>query len=736
MNPAWKFASAVLGYALSGKLRLPQGHLISSGHSVPEDFAGVCVATAPDPAVDAYVISQLEALGVRHVRLDFTYGDESSHVARFLQSLIAHQFQISLHLLQPFAEAQKIEADPSVGIAWKSFLEAALDRFGRQVHQVEISSTINRKRWAGYTLQGFLNAWGIAHQVVRDRRLTLVGPSITDFEPAYNIGILSLLRARGQLPDIVTDNLFSERSTEPERYDHKILGHFFASYLKYNLIKKARLLKKITTDYGVSQLESPAAFWTLPRIARLLPDTEQKQADYLTRYMVLAAASGALSRASWGPLICHREGLIDDGEQHYPKLERITHYAEVTGAPSNFRLRPSFYAYKAFASLIPGTQYLGALSTNHGLEIHAFQAQDKLIHVAWTINGKAASLAELYSVFDLSNSEFISRDGVLTDLAPDLITESPIYLQWKNGRQIAINSDIGLIDQLAVHHHLPNKSHFLFKADQWQGLFLANDAQEAALLRDSLHPANIGVPPREALLRKARNAVWRIPDQRDPRRQLVVKQPLKMHVHKKFLDRFKPSKAKRSWNGASELLRRGIATATPVAYFEQAGDTSLTRNYFICEFVEADFSARDMFSAFASGAHEYRGISAHQAYQQLCDYILSMHNRGVYFRDLSGGNILIKLSADNQLECSLIDTNRARFYNHGLDINKRISDLTRICNKLHWAGREQFMALYLQTLGKEFVWQYRLPFYIYDFKVGFKRKVGRKAIKKLFNRNK
>ncbi|MFA6179784.1 MAG: lipopolysaccharide kinase InaA family protein [Candidatus Methylopumilus sp.] len=735
MNPAWHFARAVLGYCLSGKLRLPHGHLPPSGHVVPQDFAGICVATAEDAAVDDYVIARLLELGVRHVRLDFTYGDNENHVARFLQALIAQSLQISLHMIQPFSEARKMATDETAGLVWQTFVTTTLDRFGSQLHQVEVGSTINRKRWAGYTLQGFLNAWDIAFKAARSRNLKLAGPSITDFEPIYNIGILALLKSRGQLPDILTDNLFSERSTEPERYDHKILGHFLAPLIKYNLIKKARLLKKITADFGVGQLESPAAFWTLPRIARVLPDVEEKQADYLSRYLVLCAASGALQRASWGPLICHREGLIDDGEHPYPALERITHYASVTSTPAEFRTRPAFTAFKAFTQTIPGLRYLGPLSTNSGLEIHAFQEVDRVTHAAWTINGKAAALADIYRRDDLATVQCISRDGEILAAAPDLISETPIYLCWARSSPVELRAIPMLIDRLAIHRHIEGKSQYLFNDGAWQGMILAANVQEAETLRAGLHPSNIGEPPRVALLRKARNAVWKIADPRNPGQQLVIKQPLKMHLHKKYLDRLKPSKAKRSWNGANELLRRGIETARPIAYFEKMGDTTLTRNYFICEYVAADFSARDLLSAFARGEREYQGISDTEAYRQLCDYILAMHGRGVFFRDLSGGNILIKKSTGNVLSFSLIDTNRARFFNHGLAISKRISDLTRICNKLHWAGREIFMGMYLSALGKKFSWRYRLPFYSYDMKVDLKRKIGRKAIKKLFSSN-
>jgi hypothetical protein len=127
----------------------------------------------------------------------------------------------------------------------------------------------------------------------------------------------------------------------------------------------------------VPRLFSPAAFWTLPRIERVLPAGEQKQADYLSRYLILCAASGALEGAWWGPLVCHREGLVDDGVQPYPALERITHYAAVTGKLADFRVRPALAALAAVARLLPGTRYEGRLNQGQGLEVHAFRSAER-----------------------------------------------------------------------------------------------------------------------------------------------------------------------------------------------------------------------------------------------------------------------------------------------------------------------------------------------------------------------
>lgn len=724
----WQFVRANFAYMLSGKLRSRKGYQPPSGHHIPADFAGVGVATAVDPAMDEAVIGYLDALGIRQVRLDFTYGDAENHVARFLDKLLVLDFKVMLHLVQPFDAAQLMN-EASAQNEWKNFLASTLDRFGSRIELLEIGSTINRRRWAGYTLQSFLTTWDIAYKEARIRRIKVAGPNITDFEPPYNIGILSLLKDRGQLPDVHTDNLFSERCTEPERDDHKILGHRLAPLGGFRLVKKAFVLQEIGENFGVPEFHSPSAFWTLPRIHRVLANGEEKQADYLARYMLLCAASGALKRASWGPLICHREGLIDDGIESYPKLERITHYASVLG--SDLHIRAAFKAFKTFVKLIPGSYYEACLDDANGLEIHAFANQEKLIHAAWTINGRAAALSDIYSEADISQAECISRDGKMLPNAPDFVTESPVYLCWSKGRTIKVNKDAKLVRDLAIDAHI-GKTHHAYQHGDWRGAILAEDLAEADLLKFSLNPANISAPPKTAVLRKARNAIWTIPDPRDPDKKLVIKQPVRMHIHKKFLDRFKPSKGLRSWNGASELLRRGVETARPIAYFEKAGDKTLTQNYYICEFVEADFSVRDIFSAFAQGETGYQGISQQQMFTALADYLLTMHGRGVFFRDLSGGNILVQKNADGSLGFSLIDTGRAHFYLRGTELSERISDLTRICNKLHADGRERFMQMYMAKLDKKFGIWHRLPFHLYNTKVAMKRRL--KAIKKKLRR--
>jgi hypothetical protein len=735
MPNSWRFAFAIVSAILRGRLRFPGGYRPPAGHVVSEAIAGVGVAAAADPAVDAFIIEQLRWAGLRHVRIDFTPEDEGRAGERLLQQLSTSGFLVTLHLIQPRDDAKRMLCPEAEG-RWRAFVARVLDRHGKAVEMVEFGSTTNRQRWCGHSLDGFLAMWAIGWQEARARDLALAGPSVTDFEPPWNIGLLSLLAARGQLPDCHSNNLFSERCTEPERFDHKILGRRLSGLHKFNLVKKARLLARLGADYGVPRLVSPAAFWTIPRIERLLSGSEEKQADYLSRYMVLCAASGALERAWWGPLICHREGLIDNGQRPYPSLERITRYASVEGEISDLRIRPALQALRAFVSRVPGVGYEGRLSTAEGLEVHAFRSADALLHVVWTINGRAAALDDLYDFQDLTDARYDNRDGAreeADDARRQLVGESPRYLSWPAGREVRLRAGASLLADVAVALHGGGCRYYLFRVGGWRGIIAAGSSVEADLLVEAIHPDRLAAPSREKSLRHARNAIWTIPDPRYADRKLVVKQPIKMYLHKRILDQFKPSKGLRSWNGTNELLRRGVAAARPVAWFEWCRDSSLMRNFYICEHVPAEWTAREMIGAFSAGEASFAGVEEDAAYHQLANYLLRMHGSGILFRDLSGGNILIRSAGDGQLAFSLIDTGRIRVYPGPLPLRARFADLVRICNKMHPEGRERFLDSYLQALRQRLRWWQRWHFFAYDLKVTAKRRFGRKAWKRLFS---
>jgi hypothetical protein len=723
-----------LGYMLKGGFYLRNAHLPPpNGHAIPNHFLGICVASNTNIETDTYIINELQTLGLRHVRLDFSYHDLDSFNARFLQRLIAEGFLITLHLIAPFDAAKKMHEEQEQ-IRWQQFLTTVLARFGASIKQIEIGNTINRKRWAGYDINGFLIAWEIAYNTIKAHNIPLLGPNIQDFEPMYNISLLKTLQTKNQLPDVHTDNLFVERVIEPERDDRRVFKYKWTRIFKYNLIKKARLLQKIGADFGVPKTLSSAAFWAIYRIKRILPDGEQKQADYLVRYFTLLAASGAMQQANWGALICHREGLINDGlsDAEYPALERISHYQSADGELAQYTRHPSFDAMQTLVKKFNGARYQTTIANGKHLEIHHFTQGNAQYHIAWTTNGKVAYLADIYGEESLKSAKILNRDGKSLEKNSAFICECPIYLCWDAHANIAVLAKPSVAHHVAIHPHIHNLQYFRFNQDGWSGLVLATDTNQAKQLIEALHPDKLSAPDKSQSLRHARNAIWAIQDPRNAQAKLTVKQPIKMYPHKTLLDRFKPSKARRSWNGAIELLRRGIGTAQPIAYFEKVGDKTLKQNFYICEHVQSDFSIGEIFSAFARGEPVFHGLTPEEVYKQFAQFCHIMHGRLIFFRDFSGGNILVKQDENRRLSFSLIDTARLRALEMPpLPMQYRLADLVRACHKLHKAGRERFMQIYLGLNGQQFDRQAKLAFFLYDCKVKLKRTIGRKGIKKL-----
>ena len=610
---------------------------------------------------------------------------------------------------------------------WRHFVRETLNRWGKTIEVVELGSTVNRKRWAGYDVEGLLSAWCIGVAEVRSQSVKLAGPNVTDFEPIYNAAMFAWFRQNNCLPDIHTDNLFVERIIQPEFYDRRVAGRFLARLLRFNLIKKARLLQKIGEVNGVPELWCSHVSWTSPRINRFIDNTQQKQADYLSRYYVLAAASGALTRVYWGAMVCERAGLLNDNTGTYPDHERVTLYDISYGTAAESTIYPAFYSLQYINKVLAGATYRGSLSDNLNLQIHAFEHNDSFFHVLWTINTAVANLRELYDEQDLIAAKWYSRDGDLLDEMPEFVSEAPLFLVWPVSRKLILKSN-RLIPDLAVHWHVDGKNHYFRKNERYQGVLLARNLEECELMLEAIEPSKLIRDHSHETLRDARNAIWKIPDPRPERHGsfLVVKKPVRLSAYKKLYQRFRPSKARQSWNGASELLRRGVATAMPVAFFESFQDDPVLANYYICEYTDGAVSARQFLMAYAAGERNYRDIQREVFFTQLSQFVVHMHSRGIFFRDLSSGNILVVDSDPDRLQFSLIDTARARFFGHATSLYHCLSDLNRLCYKLDWAGRIQLMRYYMSASGREPKKIHLLPLMMYDLKIYLKRLLKRK----------
>ena len=295
-------------------------------------------------------------------------------------------------------------------------------------------------------------------------------------------------------PDWHSFNLLVERVGEPEGWDPNALGRFLAPVLKLDMIKKARILASISSHFGISKTMSSHSSWSLRRIGRLAGDVEEKQADYLARYCCMAAASGALSRLYWGPLIGQREGLIDDGTNEYPARPHVAFYGRSRGRVASYRRRPAFAAFQAVRRLLSGTSCVSRRATGQELQIHEYQSADRIVHAVWTTDGRRALLSDCYDDDTLGSACALTRDGASLAQLPRLATESPLYLFWPKTRMPAIKETARALPGLTFSRVHP------------ESLTVSPDSPAVATFTVSNHPA---LDSRNwTLLRNGRNRVW------------------------------------------------------------------------------------------------------------------------------------------------------------------------------------------------------------------------------------
>jgi hypothetical protein len=677
-------------------------------------------------------LSLVRELEVKAVRLDLSESHAKEAVVPLLEGLRDSGVRVLLHLVQPLAQAKQMPGSEA-SEAWRCFVADSLDAFAEMIEAVEIGTTINRAKWTGYTLGGFLAAWEIASRLVQERGLPLVGPNVTDFEPQYNAGVLGMLKCRQCLPDVHSNNMFAERAIEPEALDRKILGEFFKRLHGYDLIKKIRLVASIARHNGVSRSWSTCAFWTLPRIQRILASSEEQMADYLARYFVLCASTGCFERFYWGPLVSGRDGLLDDGTglpEDRTIRDVVAYYRELPGESGQWRRRAAFHAFKTIQSRLSGAYYRKRLCGQEGLEVHAFEQGDEQFHVVWTKNGALARATEVYAESDLNSvSSACSRDGEELAELPEYFSESPVYLVWSRSEPVELAASAALVPQAIAARAEAGHRYFSYRTDVWHGMVIARSRSEADQLIAALQPESIGSPAADTTLRNARNAIWTVEHPIAAEQLLVVKKPVRIAWHKRILDQKKPSKSLRSWNGTSELQRRGIETPKVVAYFEHNDGTQLLDNWFICEHANTPLSVRSFFIPFANGEERVEGFTFEAFSEQLIEFIHTVHWKGVYFRDLSGGNVLVRVEEGGRLVFTLIDTARARFANQRFSRSKRIADLKRLVHKLDPDRQAYFMGAYLKKESARFTGYHRLTFQLYALKASLKR-MKRKLRKK------
>jgi len=690
--------------------------------AVTEDFFGVNVAAAENPAVDDYIVTRLGELGLQRVRMDLTYESLGGPAERLLGRLLEEGFDVLPDLFPPQEEARRL-TDSAPANRWREFLRQVFHQYRDRITLFEIGNTPNRGRWSGLDSRTLLIAWDIALEEAARAGVALAGPNVSDFEPLYSGVYLALLSRLGATELVHTNNLFVERVVEPEAPDHRVMGRAATPLLNLNLIKKARLLQQLGQHHGADRLWCTYTLWTAKRLSRRSPWPERKQADYLVRYLVLAASSGALDRVYWGPLICGRDGLIDDGQRDYPEIDQVTWYRAVRGELTALNRRPVFDALAATIARLRNASVQCHWHESDGLSLFHVTGEDGICRaVAWCRDSHSLLLADIFSETDLAQARFTGPEGKPLE-TPVTINERPLWIEFPRP-PASVNSPP---DASSLQFCSPSRVSAPIYSQRWRGAAMLRIESQPADLEAalSLFPESIQQQPELAVLRDARNRIWNVEDPRGITGQVSVKLNRVTGI-KRFSYRFRPSKGRRHWDNASVMRQRGVMTPMPVAFFERYQSAGILDSWYLCEFVPEAFSAREVYAAFRDGAETYRGLDKSEWFSLLAEFVCRMHNMQIAHRDLSAGNLLLHESAGGGIEPMLIDIGRAWIWRgpgSRLSVRQRLADLMRIAYKLDWTDRNQFVARYQNAWGQPMPSWWRIPFSYYDHKQAFKKRL-------------
>jgi hypothetical protein len=180
---------------------------------------------------------------------------------------------------------------------------------------------------------------------------------------------------------------------------------------------------------------------------------------------------------------------------------------------------------------------------------------------------------------------------------------------------------------------------------------------------------------------------------------------------------FRKSKARRSYEYANVLLKKGIGTPEPIAYFENYSWFGFKNSYYVSEHLQADLTFRELVLDPNYPDHE-------NILRQFTKFTFDLHEKGIEFLDHSSGNTLIKKESEGKYNFYLVDLNRMNFHND-MDFNSRMKNFNRLTPKIEMLTimSEEYAKLYNKKYDEVFA---KMCFYTNNFQLKFNRKIARK----------
>lgn len=163
-------------------------------------------------------------------------------------------------------------------------------------------------------------------------------------------------------------------------------------------------------------------------------------------------------------------------------------------------------------------------------------------------------------------------------------------------------------------------------------------------------------------------------------KDLVVKSFKKPNLLNRFIYTFlKDSKAKKSYDYSIKI---GKFTPKPISFISFFEGALISNSYFISEKFDYDFTIREplLQKDFEDKENLFKAFA---------NFTFDLHEEGIFHKDYSPGNILIKKDGDNYI-FKIVDINRMQFFKMSLD--ERLKNFSKL-----WAKDED-----LKIIAKEY----------------------------------
>ena len=238
---------------------------------------------------------------------------------------------------------------------WRQMVTLAFDRAHAFVDFFEIGHAVNRSKWGIWDFREYANLLAPVHaSLIQYPEARVTGPACIDFEPHALGALLERLPEEFRF-HALSQHLYVDRRGAPENFQ----GPF-------DLVGKCALLRAYARVHGFAddRLIVSETNWPLLGTGAWSPVTspfetldprkndpsvdEATYAAFMARYLLLALASGHVSRAYWWRLAARGFGLVDDAD------------------PAAWRPRPAFYALQTLLEKLAGTAFSRKLETPPG----------------------------------------------------------------------------------------------------------------------------------------------------------------------------------------------------------------------------------------------------------------------------------------------------------------------------------------------------------------------------------